>query len=118
MKTRPVANYVAWLTIASLCISFTCFAAEETPASAPAKARPGSSKATRDRAGKREARPSKPAPTFGNVSYGPDVSNKIDFWKANSAAPTPLVVFIHGGGFRGGDKAAYDGSLLTACLAS
>ena len=115
MKIRIVAN-LAWLAAACLCISFTGFAAEETPASAPAKDRSERTAASRGRAAKAESRRSEPAPTFSNVPYGPDASNKIDFWKSNSAAPAPLVVFIHGGGFRGGDKSSHDGPLLTACL--
>jgi acetyl esterase len=58
------------------------------------------------------------APTFRDVTYGPDASNKIDFWKANNTTPTPLVVFIHGGGFRRGDKKEYNAALLQACLDS
>ena len=79
MKIPIVGSPVAWLAAACLCISFTGFAAEETPA----KARPGRSAASRGRAAKAESRRSEPAPTFANVSYGPDASNKIDLWKAN-----------------------------------
>ena len=93
-------------------------AAEQAPTGPQVKAKQGRAKAARGRAAGEEARSSETAPTFANVAYGPDASNKIDFWKANSAAPTPLVVFIHGGGFRGGDKAAYNASLLKACLDS
>jgi acetyl esterase len=46
----------------------------------------------------------KPAPTFKNITYGPHERNGLDFWKADSTTPTPLVIFIHGGGFRGGSK--------------
>jgi len=45
-----------------------------------------------------------PAPTFADVKYGPHQLNVLDFWRAESKIPTPVVVFIHGGGFRGGDK--------------
>jgi acetyl esterase/lipase len=45
-----------------------------------------------------------PAPTFVNVSYGPHERNVLDLWQAKSERPTPLVVFIHGGGFVNGDK--------------
>jgi acetyl esterase len=43
-------------------------------------------------------------PTYSDVRYGKHERNVFDFWKAESDAPTPLVVFIHGGGFRNGDK--------------
>jgi len=114
MKTRPVAHHLARLAVACLCISLTCFSAEQTPSNAP----PERSKAARGRAGKAGARRSEVAPTFADVAYGTDASHKIDFWKAQSLAPAPLVVFIHGGGFRAGDKAVFDVALLRACLAS
>ncbi len=45
-----------------------------------------------------------PAPTHANVSYGPHAMNVLDFWKAEGAGPRPLLVYIHGGGWTGGDK--------------
>ena len=44
------------------------------------------------------------APTHANVSYGPHAMNVLDFWKAEGAGPRPLLVYIHGGGWTGGDK--------------
>jgi len=44
------------------------------------------------------------APDFANVHYGPYEQNVLDFWKAPSAKPTPVLVFFHGGGFLKGDK--------------
>jgi acetyl esterase/lipase len=40
----------------------------------------------------------------------------LDLWKAKSEKPAPLVVFIHGGGFRGGSKEALNPALLEGCL--
>jgi acetyl esterase/lipase len=43
-------------------------------------------------------------PTQANVSYGPHERNVLDFWKAEGNGPRPLLVYIHGGGWTGGDK--------------
>jgi acetyl esterase/lipase len=43
-------------------------------------------------------------PTFSEVSYGPHPRNVLDFWKAEGDGPRPLLVYIHGGGWTGGDK--------------
>jgi hypothetical protein len=42
--------------------------------------------------------------TFADVAYGPHPRNTLDFWKAKSDTPTPLLVVIHGGGFYAGSK--------------
>lgn len=44
------------------------------------------------------------APTHANVSYGPHERNVLDFWQAKGEGPRPLFVYIHGGGWTGGDK--------------
>jgi len=43
-------------------------------------------------------------PAMANVSYGPDRMNVLDFWPAEGDGPRPLLVYIHGGGWTGGDK--------------
>ena len=48
--------------------------------------------------------PSIPAPTLAGVRYGDHDRHVLDFWKAESATPTPLVFVIHGGGWTGGSK--------------
>jgi len=58
----------------------------------------------------------KPAPTHADVAYGPHERNVLDLWQAESAKPTPFVVFIHGGGFRGGSKEKLDGRTLRVLL--
>jgi len=45
--------------------------------------------------------------TFADEKYGPHERNNFDVWLAKSDKPTPLVVYIHGGGFVGGDKSKY-----------
>jgi BD-FAE protein len=56
-----------------------------------------------------KAAPKTPAsttpPDLTNVAYGSDKKfNVIDLWQSKSDKPTPLVIFIHGGGFGGGNK--------------
>jgi len=58
----------------------------------------------------------KPKPDLSNVKYGPHERNVLDLWKAESGEPTPLVVYIHGGGFRAGDKRSIRPPLLKLCL--
>ena len=41
----------------------------------------------------------------------------MDVWLAKSDKPTPVLVSIHGGGFRGGNKSV-SGGILKACLES
>jgi acetyl esterase/lipase len=53
-------------------------------------------------------------PTQADVAYGPHERNKIDLYLAESTKPTPLVLFIHGGGFRGGDKSTVNAGEIRA----
>lgn len=39
-----------------------------------------------------------------DVSYGPFERNVLDLWAVDTATPTPIAVYIHGGGFQGGSK--------------
>jgi acetyl esterase/lipase len=66
------------------------------------------------RAGNR--RPAAP-PTHPDLKYGPYDRNVMDVWLAESGKPTPVLISIHGGGFRGGNKSV-SGDLLSQCLAS
>jgi acetyl esterase/lipase len=45
-----------------------------------------------------------PKPSLTNISYGEHERHILDFWKANSEEPAPLVFVIHGGGWAGGEK--------------
>jgi hypothetical protein len=59
-----------------------------------------------------------PPASFTNVKYGPHERNVVDLWQAKSGSPTPLVIYIHGGGFSGGDKRDLSraGNLLDTCM--
>jgi len=41
---------------------------------------------------------------ISNVKYGEHPRQVLDFYPAKSDSPTPVVFYIHGGGWRGGDK--------------
>lgn len=58
----------------------------------------------------------KPAPTFADVPYGPHERQRLDFWQAEATSPTPLVIFFHGGGFRGGSKESLSAHTLRQLL--
>ncbi|MCX6838069.1 MAG: alpha/beta hydrolase [Verrucomicrobia bacterium] len=58
----------------------------------------------------------KRAPTIANVAYGTHERQVLDFYKAESTKPTPLLFFIHGGGWVNGDKA--NPAPAQACLAA
>lgn len=51
-------------------------------------------------------------PTVRDAVYGPHERNKLDFWKAESKTPTPLVFYIHGGGWGAGSKEENEGPHL------
>lgn len=57
-----------------------------------------------------------PTPTLSGVRYGDKHRNILDFWKAPSDTPTPLVISIHGGGWNGGAKEQVDSFVDTVKL--
>jgi acetyl esterase/lipase len=72
-------------------LSATAFAADTLPtpkAKPPAKA----------------AQPQGPAPTMPDVAYGKHPKQVLHFWKAASEKPTPLLFYIHGGGWQNGNR--------------
>jgi acetyl esterase/lipase len=63
--------------------------------------------------------PERPMPTVADFAYGKDSERQVlDFWKAKSETPTPLVLMIHGGGWAGGDKTLYGGKEIPPYLDS
>lgn len=59
-----------------------------------------------------------PPTVLTGVAYGPDARNVLDFWRAERTAPTPLAVFIHGGGFIGGSKENLESTTRDSLLAA
>ena len=84
----------------------------------PVPATKADSKSSQSAVTKKARRGSGPdiKPDHADVSYGSHPNNKLDLWLAKSDKPTPLVVFIHGGGFVGGDKSSANGEALKQCL--
>lgn len=61
--------------------------------------------------------PARQTPTVADYAYGTDSPRqRLDFWKAKSDKPTPVVVLIHGGGWVNGDKTGYGDKSLQAYL--
>jgi acetyl esterase/lipase len=60
--------------------------------------------------------PTPPRPTHANVPYGKHERQVLDFYEAKAEQPTPLLFFIHGGGWMNGDKASPE--FLAQCLQS
>ena len=56
-------------------------------------------------------------PTLTDVKYGPDDRNVMDVWLASSDTPAPVLVSIHGGAFRHGDKSVSN-AVLRECIAA
>jgi acetyl esterase/lipase len=56
-------------------------------------------------------RPLNPPPTHPDVAYGPHKKQVLHFWKAAGDQPTPVLFFIHGGGWQGGNRHSVQGLL-------
>jgi len=55
-------------------------------------------------------------PTLADVAYGKHPKQVLDFWKAESEKPTPLLFFIHGGGWQAGNRSSGLAPLLPEML--
>jgi acetyl esterase/lipase len=69
-----------------------------------------------DEAQRELATPPLPNPTHFDVAYGPHPKQLIHFWRAESAAPTPLLLFIHGGGWQNGGRLSGLSAMLPEML--
>jgi acetyl esterase/lipase len=56
----------------------------------------------------------RPQPTHADVKYGDHERHVIDLYLAESDKPTPLLIYIHGGGFVGGDKRSVSPGVIRA----
>jgi acetyl esterase/lipase len=81
---------------------------QSAPAAPPKPVRPARKTGARKAAA--------PAPTLADVAYGSHPKQVLHFWKAESDQPTPLLFFIHGGGWRAGDRMSGLAGLLPAML--
>ncbi|QGJ68752.1 Acetyl esterase/lipase [Planctomycetales bacterium 10988] len=56
-------------------------------------------------------------PTFPDFSYGDHERQCFDLWLVPDAdEPTPLAIYIHGGGFKGGDKSKVSDAIVQQFL--
>lgn len=55
-------------------------------------------------------------PDYSDIKYGPHERNVLDFWKAPSDKPTPVLLIFHGGGFMKGDKKIFNRYVQGKCL--
>lgn len=61
--------------------------------------------------------PARPTPTVTDFAYGKEHPRQVfDFWQARSDKPTPVVLLIHGGGWKGGDKKMYGAAAIQPYL--
>src|SRR5205809_1482102 len=65
---------------------------------------------------KKPAPPPPPTPTAANLAYGSHERQVLDFWQAKADQPTPLVLYIHGGGWQNGDKKGLAGAAIKQYL--
>ncbi|MGB7347687.1 MAG: alpha/beta hydrolase [Pirellulaceae bacterium] len=64
----------------------------------PASKNPSPAKSVADKSSHQQA------PNFADVKYGENERHVLDLWLADSSKPTPLAIYIHGGGFTSGSK--------------
>src|SRR6478609_1054167 len=96
--------------------SLNGFSADPAPAAQPAPTAPATAAPATPAAKPKPKASPLPAATHANVSYGPHARNVLDVWLAKSDKPTPVYVFIHGGGWINGDKSTLAAATLKFML--
>jgi acetyl esterase/lipase len=105
-----------WLTMLALTLGLVTFAPAQEAKQEKKAAQP-KQKLVEPKAPAKKAPPERPTPTVANYEYGKDsVRQKFDFWQAKSDKPTPVVLLIHGGGWKGGDKSSYGTNMIKPFL--
>jgi acetyl esterase/lipase len=94
-------------TISFACI-FAFFCGSVVAADPPTTARTDAPSKIPAKVVAKTARPPQLKPTLSNVPYGTHERQVLDFYKAASDKPTPVVFYIHGGGWVHGDKARFN----------
>ena len=95
--------------LASLAILTGSIIAADAPATKPA-ATPADPAVAKPVPPKR-VDPVLPTPTASDVAYGKHKKQVMHFWRADSDKPTPLLFYIHGGGWQGGNRTSVAGLL-------
>ncbi len=83
LQLSQPARKTVFPLIVSLCLLHVAATAADTPARSKTDASP--------------AEPGQREPTLANISYGTHERQVLDFYRAASDKPTPLVFHIHGG---------------------
>ncbi|QDT52213.1 Carboxylesterase NlhH [Caulifigura coniformis] len=92
-------------------------AAKPAAPAAPAPTRRAARQAGRAAAQQKKKPVVLPTPTVADAAYGDHPKQRIHFWKAETTEPAPLLFFVHGGGWRGGDRTSV-ASLLKPMLSA
>jgi hypothetical protein len=101
---------IAAIFVLALLLPLVSLVADEpTDGTVPADQPTGGEQVSATPRPKRELPPPPPA-TLPNVPYGEHERQVLDFWKADSTAPTPVLFWIHGGAWNHGDKALVENS--------
>ena len=103
--------YPLLASVVALTVGTASLLAADAPAKAPVKAPTVAPTKVIDPEFRKYPLPLEPDE---NVSYGPHRMQRIYFWRAKSDKPTPLLFYIHGGGWTGGDRSVVRSMLKPA----